>query len=176
VKLCAGGEHMKRSAFALAVVLSLAAVTGCASNTTGAAEPTPTPSVSASYACPTMEGVQLPPECAPYDPDAAMAANERYRDRMGIDDEARAAAEDASPDVVAVLRAAAAEKELSADEVAALLVGAGALSPQVRAEARSVLFAVAGPKGGCLFGEVAGISVSVEVGGYILDGGCLPAQ
>ncbi|MFJ4160665.1 hypothetical protein [Microbacterium testaceum] len=167
---------MKKSAFAFTVALALAAVTGCASTTTGAAEPTPTPSVSASYACPTMEGVQLPPECAPYDPDAAMAANERYRDRMGIDDEARAAAEDAAPDIVAVLRAAAAEKELSADEVAALLVEAGALSPQVRAEARSVLFAVTGPEGGCLFGEVAGTSVSVAVGGYILDGGCLPAQ
>ncbi|MEX8031537.1 hypothetical protein AB6V29_00700 [Microbacterium sp. 20-116] len=123
-----------------------------------------------------MEGVQLPPECAPYDPDAAMAANERYRDRMSIDDDARAAAEDVSADIVAVLRTAAKEKELSAEEVATLLDEGGALSPQVRAEANSVLFAATGPQGGCLFGEVSGTSVSVEIGGYILDGGCLPAQ
>lgn len=168
---------MKRTAVAFAVALATAAaVTGCASTTTGASGPTPTESIAPSYACPTMEGVQLPPECAPYDPDAAMAANDRYRDRMGIEDEARAAAEEVSADVVAALRAAAAEKPLTAEDVAAVLGEVGALSPQIRTEARSVLFGATGPKGGCLFGEVSGTSVSVEVGGYILDGGCLPAQ
>jgi len=168
---------MKRTAFALIVaVATVATATSCAVHTGGASGPTPTESITASYACPTMEGVQPPPECAPYDPDAAMAANERYRDRMSIDDDARAAAEDVSADVVAALRTAAQEKQLSADEVATLLDGVGALSPQVRAEANSVLFAAAGPKGGCLFGEVSGTSVSVEIGGYILDGGCLPAR
>lgn len=168
---------MKRTAFALIVaVATVATATSCAAHTTGASGPTPTESITASYACPTMEGVQLPPECAPYDPDAAMTANERHRDRMSIDDDARAAAEDVSADVVAVLRTAAQEKQLSAEEVAMLLNEGGALSPQVRAEANSVLFAAAGPKGGCLFGEVSGTSVSVEIGGYILDGGCLPAR
>lgn len=168
---------MKRTVFALIVaVATVATTTSCAAHAAGASGPTPTPSIAASYACPTMEGVQLPPECAPYDPDAAMAANERYRDRMSIDDDARAAAEDVSADIVAVLRTAAKEKELSAEEVATLLDEGGALSPQVRAEANSVLFAATGPQGGCLFGEVSGTSVSVEIGGYILDGGCLPAQ
>ncbi|MDQ1177781.1 hypothetical protein [Microbacterium sp. SORGH_AS_0421] len=168
---------MKRTVFALIVaVATVATATSCAAHAAGASGPTPTESITASYACPTMEGVQLPPECAPYDPDAAMAANERYRDRMSIDDDARAAAEDVSADIVAVLRTAAKEKELSAEEVATLLDEGGALSPQVRAEANSVLFAATGPQGGCLFGEVSGTSVSVEIGGYILDGGCLPAQ
>lgn len=168
---------MKRTVFALIVaVATVATATSCAAHAAGASGPTPTESITASYACPTMEGVQLPPECAPYNPDAAMAANERYRDRMSIDDDARAAAEDVSADIVAVLRTAAKEKELSAEEVATLLDEGGALSPQVRAEANSVLFAATGPQGGCLFGEVSGTSVSVEIGGYILDGGCLPAQ
>lgn len=168
---------MKRTVFAIIVaVATVVTATSCAAHAAGASGPTPTESITASYACPTMEGVQLPPECAPYDPDAAMAANERYRDRMSIDDDARAAAEDVSADIVAVLRTAAKEKELSAEEVATLLDEGGALSPQVRAEANSVLFAATGPQGGCLFGEVSGTSVSVEIGGYILDGGCLPAQ
>lgn len=171
---------MNRRAVALILAFAVAAtVTGCAIDdasrpTTDAAAPTP--STSASYACPVVEGVQLPPECAPYDPDAAMAANDRYRDRMAIDDEARAAAEEISPDVVAALTAAAAEGALSTEKAVDALTGAGALTPQVRAEAGRVLFGAAGPKGGCLFGEVSGTTVSVEVGGYILDGGCLPAQ
>ncbi|WP_295788070.1 hypothetical protein [uncultured Microbacterium sp.] len=159
--------------------MTAATVTGCAIGsfsrpTTETAGATPAP--SASSACPIVEGVQLPPECAPYDPDAAMAANDRYRDRMAIDDAARAAAEEISPDVVAALGAAAAEGPLSTERAAAALAEAGASTPQVRAEAGRVLFGAGGPKGGCLFGEVDGSSVSVEVGGYILDGGCLPAQ
>ena len=69
----------RRSADAavLAVVLGcvMTAVAGCAgggedvAGRSGEGSPTPT------AACPAVPGVELPPECAPYDPDAAMAAN-----------------------------------------------------------------------------------------------------
>ncbi|WP_426186970.1 hypothetical protein [Microbacterium sp. TWP3-1-2b2] len=137
---------------------------------TPAATPTPT------AACPQVEGVELPPECAPYDPDQAMAQNERYRDRMEISAEAAAAAEALAGPLRRVIDALRTSSTISIDAVEQAIMDAGLERPQIREDYGDVLFGVAGPEGGCVFGAVTADAVSVEVGGNIMDGGCLPAQ
>jgi hypothetical protein len=67
---------------ALAAVAGVILLAGCAA-APGAESPTPTPTA----ACPeTVEG-NAPGNCAPFDPDAAMAENERYRERRPLSDE-----------------------------------------------------------------------------------------
>ena len=64
---------------------------------------------------------------------------------------------------------------ITEDAVRTALLDAGASDVQLRASAGAVLFG-AGVAGGCLYGAVDENAVSVELGGFILDGGCLPAQ
>ena len=45
-------------------------------------------------------------------------------------------------------------------------------SIQTRDDHRDVLFGI-GVEGGCVFGAVTTEAVSIDVGGYIMDGGCL---
>lgn len=127
-------------------------------------------------ACPQVEGIDLPPDCAPYDPDQAMAQNDRYRDRMEISAEAAAAAESLAAPLRADLESLRTSGAVSVDAVTQAIAAAGLELPQVREDHGDVLFGVDGPDGGCLFGAVTADAVSVEVGGYIMDGGCLPAQ
>jgi len=138
--------------------------------TTPAATPTPT------AACPQVEGVELPPGCAPYDPDQAMAQNDRYRDRMEISADAAAAAEGLAGSLRPVLDALRSSSPISIDAVEQAIMDAGLGRPQIREDYGDILFGVAGPEGGCVFGAVTADAVSVEVGGNIMDGGCLPAQ
>lgn len=146
-----------------------------------AQEPVPsgeaaTPTVTPTAACAQIEGVELPPECAPYDPDQAMAQNERYRDRMEISPEAAAAAESVAASLRPMLEALRTSESISVGAVEQAITDAGLAHPQVRDDYGDILFGVDGPDGGCLFGAVTADGVSVEVGGYIMDGGCLPAQ
>lgn len=151
---------------------------GCAGTPAGSngggpsAASTPTPTA----ACPQIEGVVLPPECAPYDPDRAMAQNDRYRERMALSDEAAAAAAQPVSELRARLETLRTEGEISVTAVEGALREVGLPDDPVRGDDRAVEFAVAGPGGGCVFGEVRPESVLVEAGGYIMDGGCLPAQ
>lgn len=158
---------------AMAVLLA-----GCAATSpqAGSASPTPTPSPTPTAACPQVEGVDLPPECAPYDPEKAMAQNDAYRERMDISDEARVAAERAIEDARPALEALRAAGGLSAGAVAAALADVGLPGAQTIGDERAVAYGVAAPEGGCIFGEVSADAVIVEAGGYIMDGGCLPAQ
>lgn len=66
--------------------------------------------------------------------------------------------------------------DVTVEAVEAALHAGGLVSAQVRDDYGRILFGASGPAGGCVFGEVADGGVSVDVGGYILDGGCLPAQ
>ncbi len=161
----------------VAVLAGIGAVlllAGCAGPSGVGAEPTPT--VTPTAACPQVEGVDLPPECAPYDPEQAMDLNDRYRDRMGIDGathEASAAVVDALRVDLEGLRTAG---TFTVGTVRAALTDAGLPDAQVREDYGDVLFGVGGVDGGCVFGEVTEEGVTVDIGGYILDGGCLPAQ
>lgn len=161
-----------------AVLALVVVLTGCAGAATrpasDAATPTPTPTPTA--ACPQVEGHELPPECAPYDPDHAMAQNERHRNRMELSAEALAAAEDVAEPLRFALEEVSASGSVSVDAVENAIRGTGLGDIQVREDYGTVLFGAAAPEGGCIFGEVSADAVTVEVGGYIMDGGCLPAQ
>ncbi|MBQ3359458.1 MAG: hypothetical protein IJG47_11230 [Microbacterium sp.] len=161
----------------VAVLAGIGAVlllAGCAGPSGVGAELTPT--VTPTAACPQVEGVDLPPECAPYDPEQAMDLNDRYRDRMEID----SATHEASAAVVETLRidleGLRTAGTFTVDTVRAALTDAGLPDAQVREDYGDVLFGVGGVDGGCVFGEVTEEGVTVDIGGYILDGGCLPAQ
>ena len=149
---------------------------GCAvvpAETGGAGSPAPpTPTV----ACPQNDGAVLPPECAPYDPDHAMAQNDRYRDRMELSDEAAAAAVQPVADLRVRLEALRTEGEISIRAVEQALQEIGLPGAVVRGDEAAVELGAGAPEGGCVFGEVRQDAVRVEAGGYIMDGGCLPAQ
>ncbi len=164
---------MHRALASVAAVLLLA---GCAA-APGAESPTPTPTA----ACPeTVEG-NAPGNCAPFDPDAAMAENERYRERRPLSDEQLA-------DSAAPLEAASTALEpfalpgatVTDEAVVAALVSAGHPRETIqtlvaeRPDGTAVAFGVAADFGGCLFGEVSARGLEIDAGGYILDGGCLP--
>lgn len=153
-----------------------AALAGCATaGTTSGASPSPSPSPTPTAACPLIEGVDLPPDCAPYDPDQAMAQNDRYRDRVDLADESRAAAEQPATAIRTSLETLRTSGDLSVEAVERAIAAAGLTDIQTLGDERAVAFGAAAPEGGCIFGEVSAETLTVEIGGVIMDGGCLPA-
>lgn len=171
------GDLPRGGLLPLVIALTLT-LGGCAPATPQeeAATPTPTVSLTPTAACPQVEGVELPPECAPYDPDHAMAQNDRHRERMGLSEEAQAVADETIPPIRAALDALRAAGELSPDAVEDVLTEAGLTGIRTTGDQRAVEFGADAPAGGCVFGQVSAEVLTVEAGGYILDGGCLPAQ
>jgi hypothetical protein len=167
---------MVRMTRLLGVLAAMILLSGCASTVPTSTAETPTPTPTPTAACPQVEGVELPPECAPYDPDHAMTQNERYRERMEPSDEAAAAAQAAAEPLRTSLEELRVSGIITADAVEQAMADAGLAEPQLRDAAGDVLFGVAGPEGGCVFGALTAEAVTVEVGGNIMDGGCLPAQ
>jgi predicted small secreted protein len=163
------------------VLLSLAAIavllTGCATAGTGAgpdAAPTPT------AACPQPIEGPTPTACVPYDPDAAMAENEHYRDRKDLTDEQAAAAVAPVAAATAALQPYADGTEpITENSVVTALTEAGFERDSIqtifadRADGASVAFGISAEFGGCVFGGVSVRETTVAAGGYILDGGCL---
>jgi hypothetical protein len=171
------GERSRMLSLLGATALTTMLLAGCATARPQAAgTPSETPTPTPTAACPIVEGVELPPECAPYDPEKSMALNDRYRERMDITEEARAAAEQSIADVRPALETLRTSGELSTDAVAEVFVEAGLANAQTIGDARAVAFGVAAPQGGCIFGEVSADVLTIEAGGFIMDGGCLPAQ
>lgn len=161
---------MRRAALP-ATFLLLIALSGCASSTIAAGEGS-----SPTAACPRQPGVELPPGCAGYDPDAGMAANDSYRQRIDLAPDAQSAAETLVPDAHAELERARAAGVPTEQAVRAALESVGLRDVQTRDGGTGVLFGAAAPHGGCLYGVVDASEVTVDAGGYIRDGGCLPAQ
>lgn len=160
------------------VAIALGAVLGgCATAGPGTGAGTQTADPAPTAACPMQPGVELPPGCAPYDPDAAMAQNDRYRERMEMD--AASLADNAAllERATTALQTLQAGGPVSADSVRAALEEAGAVDVQLREGAGDVLFGAAVP-GGCVYGDIDGPTgeLTIDLGGVILDGGCLPAQ
>ncbi|WP_312172021.1 hypothetical protein [Microbacterium sp.] len=167
-----------RAAGLLLVIATATMLAGCATATAGppgAASPSASPSPTPTAACPQVEGVELPPDCAPYDPDHAMAQNDRYRDRMELSDESRGAAEKPAADVRAALETLRTSGTISVEAVEDAFADAGIAGIQTIGDERAVAFGAAAPEGGCIFGEVSADVLTVEIGGIIMDGGCLPA-
>lgn len=104
-----------------------------------------------------------------------MAQNERYRDRVDLSDESRAAAEEPAASVRTGLETLRASGDLSVNAVEEVFADAGLTDIQTLGDERAVAFGAAAPEGGCIFGEVSADVLSVEIGGVIMDGGCLPA-
>lgn len=167
-----------RPLLSLAAAVLAVVLVGCAppAGPGDAASPSPSPSPTPTAACPQVEGVDLPPGCAPYDPQESMDLNEQYRDRMDIDEATREASTGPAETVRADLEELRAAGGVTVEQVQDVLIAAGLADAFVREDYGDVLFGVNGPKGGCIFGEVSAEAVVVDVGGYILDGGCLPAQ
>ncbi|MFE6996524.1 hypothetical protein ACFVAE_11245 [Microbacterium sp. NPDC057659] len=159
-------ERATSALLACAVAVLLGGCAGAAAPRT--AEPTPT----ATDACPQQEGVDLPPGCAPYDPDDAMAQNERFRDRTEMPAESRAAAEEAIVALRPALEKLRSAGDVSPEAVQTALRDAGLDGIQLIGDERGTEFSANGPEGGCIFGVVSGEPLTVEAGGYVLDGGC----
>lgn len=170
------GER-SRGALLLLVVAMTTLLAGCAIAGPAplGAPPSASPSPTPTAACPQIEGVELPPDCAPYDPDNAMAQNERYRDRVDLSDESREAAEQPAAEVRTGLETLRTSGDLSVEAVQAVFAEAGITDVQTLGDERAVAFGAAAPEGGCIFGEVSAEQLTVEIGGVIMDGGCLPA-
>jgi hypothetical protein len=171
---------MARLGRAAIVLAAIAMLSGCASASpaAGPAAPSPsqTPTPTPTAACPAIEGVELPPECAPYDPEEAMAANDRHRQRMPLDEVAKTSNTEIAGALRGELEGLLSQENATVEGVAQVLEAGGLEAPQVREDYGRILFGASGPSGGCVFGEVTEGGVSIEAGGYILDGGCLPAQ
>lgn len=174
MKATAGAQaRSMRVTIVLAAILLLG---GCAAAPAEVGPGSPTPTVTPTAACPQVDGAELPPECAPYDPEHAMEQNDRHRERMDTSAAARAAAEQPAADLRVRLEALRTDGAITVTAVEDALRGAGLVQHVAQGDARGVAFGADGPEGGCVFGEVRPDGVRVEVGGYILDGGCLPAQ
>jgi hypothetical protein len=168
------GRLMSRVGGVLAgMVLLTLGVLGCTADDVGASSAS-TPVATA--ACPVMEGIDLPPECAGYDPDAAMAANDRHRERTEIDDATRSGNADTVSAVTTALDEVRTAGTLDEVGVHDALISAGLSDVQLHSEPGRILFGAIGPVGGCVYGQISEDDLSVDVGGFIMDGGCLPAQ
>lgn len=133
-----------------------------------------------SVACPQVEGVQLPPECVPYDPQALMDANHDYADRYPVSELAFAAFEQARPGIEAAVARLQASGSVTVDSVARTLedagLGASRIEPVVTWEnIDGIKFMAGGPAAGCVEGSVTVDSFEMHIMGYIHDGGCIPA-
>lgn len=161
----------KQGVLTVIVVAVAVLLSGCG---VAAAPARPAPSSpSPTAACPYVpEGPQAS-NCALYDPEAAMAENERYREERPISAETKAELNRRIP----ALRKALADLPRPADtkDVERAFEAAGFHAQDVQTDdtGRGIRFGAAAA-GGCLVGFM-GIDGKVEVSprGSILDGGCL---
>lgn len=136
--------------------------------------PAPSPS---SIACPQIDETPLPPECIPYDPQALMDANERYRQRMPVHPESFAAFEAERAGITAAIEELQLEDGLTPEAVKQVLIDAGFLHEDrdgVNAWEKDgeIVFNGVGPVGGCVFGTATPSSFEMDIQGVIMDGGC----
>lgn len=164
----------------VSALLGVVALTGCASRlSTAGAAPSATPSQCAVAENPNGEP---PPEgCVVYDPEQNMADNQRWRDRVEISADAQAAGESYVEAVTQGLSDLQDSGTVTADGVRQVFLDEGfdERSIAVFGDDGNVGFGVtvSVPTGtgfaACLFGEVGPDGVRVDVGGPIMDGGCL---
>jgi hypothetical protein len=167
------GPRPPRSLASTAALLGVL-LAGCGAPASAPADGTTTDSPTA--ACPEPVTGEAPEGCATYDPERLTSGNEQYRQRRDLPEDAVAASEALVSATTASLERLRVAGPVSQDDVRAALDELGLLSVQTRTGAGDVLFGAVAPEGGCVFGAVEAEAVTVEVGGGIMDGGCLPAQ
>ncbi len=159
------------------VLIPLIALTlaGCAApHTEPEAQPT------ATVACPAPAEGPAPTSCIPYDPDAAMAQNEHYRDRKDLTDgQLSESAEPVATAMAALQPFTNGTAAVTEAAIVAAFVGAGFDRDSIQtvfadqSDGPSVAFGIEADFGGCIFGGVSATESAVHAGGFILDGGCL---
>ena len=155
--------------YALTVLL----LAGCATPPGGEASGTaPTVLEPSSVACPEQEGVELPPECIPYDPQALMDSNERYKDRWPVAAGSFAAFEANRPEFTAAIEALQQSDGLTADAVLAIMDDNGITGAHAWIADGVVTLSGNGPSGGCVFGIADATEFEMNIVGPVLDGGC----
>ena len=153
------------------VVAAAVLLAGC-----GAAPPpgqAVTSSPGPTAACPYVPEHPQPPNCASYDPEAAMAENERYREQRPLSAETKAELNRRLPAVRKALEALPDPADSDGLRRALDASGINAQDAQTDSTGTGIRFGVP-VGGGCLVGFV-GTDGTVEISsrGSILDGGCL---
>ncbi|MGX9899110.1 hypothetical protein ACW0JT_03050 [Arthrobacter sp. SA17] len=132
-------------------------------------------SPKATGACPRVEEMpEQERDCAVYDSDAAMAENERYREKRPVSAEVQAQL-DAYVGPARTAIEGLKQPATVADVKRALgSIGLDERRLQTEDIGRGIRFGASSGTGGCLTGSV-GVdgSVHLSTGGGILDGGCL---
>ena len=156
------------AALAIAAVV-LFAVAGCGVPTQVAptsSSPTPT------AACPSSGTEPLAANCVQYDGNAAMAANEGYRQRRKLTSEMQQQLEQHISPARKALDSPT--SPASAKDVEEAFAAISLSEVQTDDRGNGVRFGVAVPSGGCLYGFVPHEGeATVQAGGSIMDGGCL---
>ena len=166
-----GKFNVPMTALAITAVV-LTALAGCgvppAASPPATTQANPTPTA----ACPITGTEPQSGNCVQYDGDAAMAANEMYRQRRKLGPEMQALFNQHVEPAKDVLNALA--RPVTADDIKGAFATLDLKEVQTDDDGNGVRFGVSVPGGGCLYGVVplAG-EVSVAAGGSIMDGGCL---
>ena len=112
--------------------------------------------------------------CAFYDGDAAMAANETYRQRMSLSPDMKTRLEAYLEPARVALTSLGTQANPAKVSQALESVGLNKNEIQTDDIGSGVRFGAAAPSGGCVYGYVAlGGAVDIAPGGSIMDGGCL---
>lgn len=172
-----GAGLIHRVAAIVLVAVSASLLTGCGSTD---AEQSQTPdSVAPSGACPDTEvPLSSSGTCVPFEPDANARSNEAYRQRHDLTAEARELAGGDRAKIADLLRELTESGPIDGPAVEDFLLAHG--FPNTVAYGRSdvgggVAFGT-DLQTGCAFGGIKGSDVTIEIGGAIADGGCLPAR
>lgn len=170
----------RRGAHVVSVVLVAAfGAGGCGSGVSFTTTPA-SPEPGRTTVCPGVPGDEsVSPGCDEFfDGEAAMGANRGYRERSELSPENRERAAAHRDRITALLVPAAADGPLDRDAVERLLEGVDAVRSVAgygRSDEAGLALGIS-TVDGCVYGGVDGSEVSLEPGGGIADGGCLPAQ
>lgn len=168
------------TAFTALTVFAVIALPGCASHLP-APGAVPSPRQSDCAVAENPNGEPPPEGCVVYDPEQNMADNQRWRDRVAISTDAQSAGDSYVGSVTRRLTDLRNSGTVTAESVQQVFLDEGfpARSIATLGDLRNVGFgvAVSSPTSqeftACLFGAVGPDGVSVDVGGPIMDGGCL---
>lgn len=168
------------TAFTALTVIAVTALSGCASDLS-APGAVPSPRQSECAVAEDPNGEPPPEGCVVYDPEQNMADNQRWRDRVAISADARAAGDSYVESVTRGLTDLRDSGTVTADSVHQVFLDEGfpVQSIATLGDMGNVGFGVnvstptSQEFAACLFGVVGPDGVSVDVGGPIMDGGCL---
>ena len=112
--------------------------------------------------------------CAFYDGDAAMAANETYRQRRSLSPDIKTLLEEYVEPAREALTSLG--TQANPEKVSQALESVGLNKSEIQTDdtGSGVRFGAAAPSGGCVYGYVSlDGAVDIAPGGSIMDGGCL---